>query len=72
VAAATIAPESSGLTNIFEEVLRNVVDHLSVAPQGSVEITLEINAKSSGFDDRVRRVVSENSKQLGAKSGEFE
>ena len=72
MAAATIAPESSGLTNIFEEVLRNVVDHLSVAPQGSVEITLEINAKSSGFDDRVRRVVSENSKQLGAKSGEFE
>ncbi len=56
----------------LEELLRNVVEHLTGAPGGSAELTLEINAKSDGFDDRVRRVVSENANQLGAKSQEFE
>ena len=55
-----------------EEILRNVVEHLNAAPGGAVKLTLEINASSTGFDDRVRRVVSENANQLGAKSQEFE
>jgi len=56
----------------LEEILRNVVEHLSSADGSAVELTLEINAKSTGFDDRVRRTVSENANQLGAKGQEFE
>jgi predicted AAA+ superfamily ATPase len=56
----------------LEEILRNVVEHLSGAPEGAVELTLEINAKSTAYDDRVRRVVGENAKQLEARSQEFE
>lgn len=56
----------------LEEILRNVVEHLTRSPGSDVSLTLEINATSDGFDDRVRRVVSENSGQLGAKSHEFE
>jgi hypothetical protein len=56
----------------LEEILRNVVEHLSAASQAEVKLTLEINAASEGFDDRVRRVVNENAGQLGAKSKEFE
>jgi predicted AAA+ superfamily ATPase len=56
----------------LEDILNNVVAHLSAAPGSSVDLTLEVNSKSDGFDDRVRRVVSENANQLGAKSQEFE
>lgn len=56
----------------LEEILRNVVQHLSDAPAGSVELTLEVNGTASGFDERVRRIVVENAKQLGARSQEFE
>jgi predicted AAA+ superfamily ATPase len=56
----------------LEEILRNVVQHLSDAQDGSVQLTLEVNGSSSGFDERVRRVVTENAKQLGARSQEFE
>jgi hypothetical protein len=56
----------------LEDILRNVVEHLSSADGSSVDLTLEINAKSAGFDDRTRRVVSENANQLGAKGQEFE
>lgn len=56
----------------LEEILRNVVEHLHSAPGAGLRLTLEINATSDGFDDRVRRVVSENASQLGAKSTEFE
>lgn len=56
----------------LEEIIRSVVEHLSSADGSSVELTLEINAKSAGYDDRVRRVVSENANQLGAKGQEFE
>jgi predicted AAA+ superfamily ATPase len=56
----------------LEEILRNIVEHLSAAPGAEVGLTLEINAKADGFDDRVKRVVNENSSQLGAKGHEFE
>jgi predicted AAA+ superfamily ATPase len=56
----------------LEEILRNVVEHLNGVADGTVRLTLEINATSPGYDDRLRRVVSENANQLGAKSQEFE
>jgi len=56
----------------LEDVLPNVVDHLASAPGGEVTITLEINATSDGYDDRIRRVVGENASNLGAQSSEFE
>jgi predicted AAA+ superfamily ATPase len=56
----------------LEEILQNVVEHLSSSPDASVELTLEINAHAEGFDERVRRVVSENANQLGARGQEFE
>lgn len=56
----------------LEEILRNVVEHLSAAPEGEIDLTLEINARSDGYDERVRRIVSENAVQLGARSEEFE
>jgi hypothetical protein len=55
-----------------EDILRNVIEHLTAVDGADVTLTLEVNAKSAGFDDRVRRVVDENSTQLGAKSHEFE
>jgi uncharacterized protein len=56
----------------LEEILRNIVEHLSSAPGASVDLILEINAKAQGYDDRVRRVVRENASQLGARGQEFE
>jgi hypothetical protein len=54
----------------LEEILTNITNHL----EGSdLSLTLEINAESSdaGFDDRTRRVVSENAGHLGGEA-EFE
>jgi hypothetical protein len=56
----------------LEDILRNIADHLAQADSGEVTLTLELNAKSSGFDDRTRRVVGENATQLGARAQEFE
>lgn len=56
----------------LEDILQNVVQHLASAPEARVDLTIEVNATSAGFDDRVRRVVSENATQLGAKGQEFE
>ncbi len=56
----------------LDDLITNVVQHLSNAPAGDVALTLEINATSEGFDDRVRRVVGENASQLGAQACEFE
>jgi hypothetical protein len=56
----------------LEDILQNVVEHLSGVEGGNVELTLEVNAKSSGYDDRIQRVVNENAGQLGAAGHEFE
>jgi hypothetical protein len=56
----------------LEEILDNVVAHLSGAPDASISLTLEVNASSGGFEDRSRRVVKENATQLGAVTSEFE
>ena len=55
-----------------EEILLNVVEHLQSTEGGSVDLTFEINATSSGFDDRIQRVVRENANQLRATAQEFE
>lgn len=51
-----------------EGILRNVIEHLTAVDGADVSLTLEVNAKAGGFDDRVRRVVSENSSQLGRRA----
>jgi hypothetical protein len=55
----------------LEDILTNVTNHL----EGSVvTLTLEVNAqtpKDGGYDDRTRRVVAENARQLGGEA-EFE
>jgi hypothetical protein len=56
----------------LEDVLRNIVDHLSAVDGSNVKLTLEVNATGTGFDERVVRVVKENAGQLGAKANEFE
>ena len=56
----------------LEDILTNVANHLDTS---TVTFTLEINAqtpKGDGYDDRTRRVVTENATQLGAESAEFE
>jgi hypothetical protein len=51
------------------EILEHVGDKLG----SELEISLEVRAKNAeGFDDRTRRTVSENAKNLGAKAAEFE
>ena len=53
----------------LEEILTNVSNHLGE----NVRITIELEADSvEGFDDKTRRIATENAKQLGAGSVEFE
>ena len=56
----------------LDAILQNVFEHLSTAEGASIDLTLEINAKAEGYDERVRRVVTENAAQLGIGSQEFE
>jgi len=56
----------------LEEILANVVNQLERAPGTEPSIVLEINATSDGFDDAVRRTVSENASHLGVQAQEFE
>jgi len=56
----------------LDAILREVVDHLVQSPNGIVELTLDIEASSSGFPDSTIRTVRENAAQLGADSHEFE
>lgn len=56
----------------FGDLVNEVVSHLGSVEGSEVSITVEIGAQSDGFDDRVRRVVSENATQLGFEAHEFE
>ncbi len=56
----------------FGDLMSEVVTHLGRPDGAKVTITVEINAESDGFDDHVRRVVSENAAQLGFDDHEFE
>ena len=56
----------------LEDILTNITNHLE---DSAVSLTVEVNArtlKAEGYDDRTRRVVTENATQLGADSAEFE
>lgn len=56
----------------IEELLENVIDQLANADGADISLTLEISARSAGFDDRIQRVVKENGNHLGVKTHEFE
>ena len=50
----------------------DIVEHVAGQLGADVEFTVELNAKKAeGFDDRTRRVVSENAANLGAENTEF-
>ena len=55
------------LGNILDEVTK----HLD-AQGNEVTLTVEINARSGGYDTRTQRVVKENATQLGFEFHEFE
>ncbi len=53
----------------LEKIMNEITNHLGE----DVKLSLEIEADSTdGFDERIRRVVSENASNLGARSAEFE
>ena len=53
----------------LQKIMSEITNHLGE----DVKLTLEIEADSTdGFDDRVKRVVSENAANLGATEAEFE
>ena len=56
----------------FGDMVNEVAAHLGSADGATVEITVEINAESEGYDDRIRRVVSENATQLNFDDHSFE
>ena len=56
----------------LEDLLNNVAHHLARGPDATIDLTLEINATSSGWDDQMQRTIRENATQLGASSTEFE
>jgi hypothetical protein len=56
----------------LESLLENVINQLAKAEGANLSTTVEINATSNEFNDRVRRTVSENASQLGFETQEFE
>ena len=52
-------------------ILEEVTKHLDGTGQ-EITLTLEINARSQGYDTRTQRIVKENATQLGFDSHEFE
>jgi hypothetical protein len=56
----------------LQDILANVVDHLSKADDGNVTLTLEINGTSSGYGDGTVRAVRETAGHYGARANEFE
>jgi predicted AAA+ superfamily ATPase len=55
------------------DISEAIVAHLANSPNSKVTISIEIEAESgSGFDDGVRRIVSENANTLKLDSSEFE
>ncbi|MCF8610758.1 DUF499 domain-containing protein [Gordonia sp. HY285] len=67
----SIALDSTFPAKNFNELYTEVLSHL--AGDGRLEIRLEVTAENpSGFSDRTRRTVSENSRVLGFDQAEFE
>ena len=70
--SASVDPVSAGIIRgAFETICFEVATHLG-SVSATVRITVEVEAESDGFDDRVRRTVSENASQLGFDAHEFE
>ncbi len=56
-----------------QKVVDEVLQHLSAIYGSKVKVTLEIEVENeNGFDETTRRVVSENSRTLGFREGEFD
>ncbi len=57
----------------LDQLVKEVVEHLTGLKDAEVEITVEINARSdSGFDDTTVRIISENAQSLKFSNSEFE
>jgi hypothetical protein len=56
----------------FGDLINEIATHLTNSDGATVTITVEINAKSAGYDERTRFVISENAVQLGLEKHEFE
>jgi hypothetical protein len=56
----------------MEDILTNIVNQLARADGASTSIVVEINSESTGFDDAVKRTVTENANHLGVQAQEFE
>jgi len=56
----------------LEDLLANVVNQLARAEGAETSITIEINSTSDGFNEAVRRTVTENANQLRVNAQEFE
>ncbi len=53
-------------------IIDEVTEHLGSSPGGSVSFTIEVNASSEGYDEKIQRTVSENARALGFENAEFE
>jgi hypothetical protein len=56
----------------MEDILTSIVNQLARADGASTSIVVEINSESTGFDDAVKRTVTENANHLGVQAQEFE
>lgn len=57
----------------FSDIAQEIIQHFSSSMDTEVNITLEIEAISkNGFDENIRRTVTENSRTLGFRHADFE
>ena len=56
----------------MEDILTNIVNQLERAEGANTTIVVEINSDSEGFNDAVKRTVTENANHLGVQAQEFE
>lgn len=57
----------------FSDIMNEVIQHFSAQHDVEVEISLDVRAcKTSGFDERLKRIVKENSNMLRFKVAEFD
>lgn len=56
----------------LQVILENITGHLGRVDKADIGLIVEVEATSHGFDDQVRRTVSENAAQLGFETYEFE
>ena len=56
-----------------QQVIEEVIQHLTSLPNATVEVTMDIRATTSdGVPDNIVRTITENCRTLGFTSQEFE